>query len=80
MAFSITDGQLAVLIRAASDEDNVPSQIVLAIKCIAEAAKELIVQYAPGPGGGSNVPDPPDIGHYILSDNGKLAWVTFPAP
>lgn len=37
---------------------------------------------APTPGGGGNVPDPPaGLGRYILvSDNGDLSWVSFPAP
>lgn len=47
MAFTVTDGQLAVLLRVATDEATVAAPIALAIKFLSLAAKESITRYAP---------------------------------
>ena len=48
MAFSISDGQIAVLIRAATDSTSVPAPVALALSFLVPAAKDMIEQYAPG--------------------------------
>lgn len=47
MAFTISDGQLAVLLRVATNADSVPEPIALAIKFLSLAAKEIILKHAP---------------------------------
>lgn len=47
MACTITDAELAVLFRAASDTASVPPQIELAVKYVSLTAKALILEYAP---------------------------------
>ena len=47
MAVSITPGEVAVAIRAASDKDAVPAPVAAVIAFIAAAAVELVNRYAP---------------------------------
>ena len=47
MAFTITDGELAVMLRVATDENAVAAPIALAIRFLAAAAKETITRHAP---------------------------------
>ena len=43
MAFTITDAELAVLIRAATDADSIPASIALNIKFLSEGAQRMIL-------------------------------------
>lgn len=51
MAVTITQGELAVAIRAATDEAAVPAPVATVISFLAPAAAAMIIEYAP------NAPD-----------------------
>jgi len=48
MAFTITPGELAVVLRFTTDAEQVPAPVALALKFLSLASQEMILRYAPG--------------------------------
>ena len=47
MAFTITDGEVALMLRITTDPDNVPKTAQTILKYLIPAGKEMIERYAP---------------------------------
>lgn len=47
MAFTLTDAQVAVIIRAATDINTVSPVVSLTLKCLIDASKDMITRQAP---------------------------------